>query len=305
MGGERTNRARRGQRASAVPAFFLYGEPLSAPDEHTLHIETIAARSRLHEWTIHPHRHRDLLQVLLLQRGRVEAAIDRQTVTLRSPAVVVVPAGSVHSFQFQENTTGVVLSLGGGFTRNLATTTRGLMDFLDRPRAQALDPAHAKATDLDALARMLLREFARSAPGREVAMRGLAGALLANLMRLAAAEPQTRADQAFPDRELVARFRQLVEQRYRDHCTIARYARDLGTSETRLRRACVAVAGQSPVELLHQRLLIEAERQLRYTSMSVTQVAYFLGFEDPAYFSRFVTRHLGVPPRTFRQRLLD
>ena len=57
-----------------------------------------------------------------------------------------------------------------------------------------------------------------------------------------------------------------------EHVGIATYAADMKTSESRLRRACMAVAGQSPVELVHLRLLVEAERELRYTSMSVTQI---------------------------------
>ena len=52
--------------------------------------------------------------------------------------------------------------------------------------------------------------------------------------------------------------------------------------------------------MLQLRLLIEAERQLRYTSMSVAQVAFHLGFDDPAYFSRFFTRRMGLTPRAFR-----
>ena len=81
-----------------------------------------------------------------------------------------------------------------------------------------------------------------------------------------------------------------------------RYAATLCTSEASLRRACLATTGQTPIELLHLRLLVEAERQLRYTSMSVTQVAYYLGFEDPAYFSRFFSRRMGLSPRGFRAR---
>jgi AraC-like DNA-binding protein len=51
---------------------------------------------------------------------------------------------------------------------------------------------------------------------------------------------------------------------------------------------------------VHLRVLVEAERQLRYTTMSITQIAYHLGFDDPAYFSRFFTRQVGVSPRAFR-----
>jgi len=48
---------------------------------------------------------------------------------------------------------------------------------------------------------------------------------------------------------------------------------------------------------------VEAERQLRHTSMTITQIAYFLGFEDPAYFSRFFSKRVGVSPRAFRDKL--
>jgi AraC family transcriptional activator of pobA len=133
-----------------------------------------------------------------------------------------------------------------------------------------------------------------------VALRGLLAALLANVMRLSRVSGESGPDLAAPERELVARFRRVVELRYREHVGLAAYATELGVSQARLRRACLGAAGQSPVELVHLRLLIEAERQLRYTTMSIAQVAYHLGFDDPAYFSRFFTRRMRLSPRAFR-----
>ena len=293
---------RPGNGSAAIPAFFLYGEPLRTTDERTVHVETIAARSRLHQWKIQPHRHRDLHQALFLQRGSVAASIDDLSAELRAPAVVIVPPGSVHSFQFQEGTIGLVVSFGIDLARELASTTHGLLDFLERPAASPLDRSAVKATDLGQLSEMLLREFSRSAQGRDIALSGLLAVLLANLLRLTRNGAADAGGAATREREIVARYRQLIEHRYREHAAISSYARELGTSETRLRKACLAVAGQSPVEIVHQRLLVEAERQLRYTSMSVTQIAYFLGFEDPAYFSRFFTRSMRMSPRSFRSR---
>ena len=176
--------------------------------------------------------------------------------------------------------------------------------FLERPAVLALDRASVNATDLEMLGDMLLREFGRSAPGRHVALRGLVAAMLANVMRLtrlsdtaAPGEPGLAA----PECELVARFRRLVELRYREHLGLGTYAAELGVSQARLRRACVSVAGQSPAELVHLRLLVEAERQLRlYPSLSIAQIGYHLGFQDPAYFSRFFTTRMRQSPREFR-----
>jgi AraC family transcriptional activator of pobA len=287
---------------AAIPAFFLYGEPLRITDERTVHVETIAARSRLHKWRIKPHRHRDLHQALFLQRGYVEASLDDLSTSLGAPAVVMVPPGSVHSFSFQEGTVGLVVSFGIDLAHELSSSMRGSLEFLERPVALPLERSSVKATDLAQLSGMLLREFSRSAQGRDIAMSGLLAALLANLLRLTRTAAMDIEGASTPEREIVARYRQLIEHRYREHAAISDYARELGTSENRLRKACLAVAGQSPVRIVHQRLLVEAERQLRYTSMSVTQVAYFLGFEDPAYFSRFFTRAMRLSPRSFRNR---
>lgn len=288
-------------RPASVPAFYLYGESLQPPDERLIHIETIAARSRLHDWIIRPHRHRDLNQVLLLERGRVEARLDARTEVLSAPAVILVPPGAVHSFRFQPETVGVVVSFASTVADELRTVSPGLSEHLERCIAIVLDRAALRQTDLHALAGMLLREFGRSAPGRRLALRGTLAALLANLQRLLPDVSKPIAAVSSRDRELVARFRELVEQRFRQHSALTEYAASLQTSGSRLRRACLAVTGQSPVDLVHLRLLLEAERQLRYTSMSVTQVAYHLGFDDPAYFTRFFTRRMGMSPREFRR----
>jgi AraC family transcriptional activator of pobA len=284
-----------------VPAFFLYGEPLQPPDERLVHIETIAARSRLHDWVIRPHRHHDLHQLLLIRRGRVDARLDGSAALLRAPAAVVVPPSAVHSFRFHPETVGIVVTFASALAAELIAASPGTVAFLERPASAELHRATVRETDLNPLAEMLLREFGRSAPGRRAALRGLLAALLANIQRLLheSASPSAVSSR---DQELTARFRQQVERSFREHLSVAEYAARLQTTETRLRRACDAATGQSPIALIQLRVLIEAERQLRYTSMSVTQVAYYLGFEDPAYFSRFFTRNMGMSPRIFRKR---
>jgi AraC family transcriptional activator of pobA len=54
-------------------------------------------------------------------------------------------------------------------------------------------------------------------------------------------------------------------------------------------------------EMQQHRLLMEAQRLLIYTSASAVQIAAELGFQDPAYFSRFFKRHTGLTPLAFRQ----
>src|SRR6202522_1200898 len=152
----------RAASASPVPAFFLYGEAPQAPDEATVHIETIAARSRLHDWRIRPHRHRDLHQILLVQKGAVTARLDRETCALRGPCVVIAPPGAVHGFEFEADTVGWVCSFSIGLAQDLSARSAGFRRFLEQPAAAALSTATVLATDLVELSEMLLREFERS-----------------------------------------------------------------------------------------------------------------------------------------------
>ena len=54
---------------TALPLFHLYGDP---PDDQAfdfIHVETIASRSSVHDWLIRAHRHRNLFQILVIERA--------------------------------------------------------------------------------------------------------------------------------------------------------------------------------------------------------------------------------------------
>jgi AraC family transcriptional regulator, transcriptional activator of pobA len=57
----------------------------------------------------------------------------------------------------------------------------------------------------------------------------------------------------------------------------------------------------SALGAIHERLLLEAKRDLAYAQLSVKEIALTLGFADAAYFTRFFTRHTGLSPRRFRE----
>ena len=97
--------------ASTLPLFHLYGDP---PDDQAfdfIHVETIASRSSVHDWTIRAHRHRNLFQILLIERGGGEMTFDVARLPFAAPAAILVPATIAHGFRFEPNVTdGWVLS---------------------------------------------------------------------------------------------------------------------------------------------------------------------------------------------------
>jgi AraC family transcriptional regulator, transcriptional activator of pobA len=65
----------------------------------------------------------------------------------------------------------------------------------------------------------------------------------------------------------------------------------------------VRVTGAPPVQLIHDCAIRAAKRNLIYTSLSVSEIASDLGFDDAAYFSRFFHKRCGMSPSKFRLRL--
>ncbi|MDB6107074.1 MAG: Transcriptional activator of 4-hydroxyphenylacetate 3-monooxygenase operon, XylS/AraC family [Gammaproteobacteria bacterium] len=95
---------------------------------------------------------------------------------------------------------------------------------------------------------------------------------------------------------LADRFRELIDRHYRQDWQVQDYASVLGVSLAQLRAACVAATGQHPIKIVHSCIITEAKRNLIFGEMSVEQVAYWLGFSDPAYFTRFFKKEVGKTP---------
>ena len=105
--------------SSAVPTFTLYGETGSWPTPDLLHCESIAERSRLHDWRIHPHRHVDLTHLLLLYAGEVELQLEDSRQRRAAPLLILVPALTIHGFAFAPNIQGHILTLAAPLVSHL------------------------------------------------------------------------------------------------------------------------------------------------------------------------------------------
>jgi AraC family transcriptional activator of pobA len=288
-----------------IPDYFLYGEAPHKYPERLLHVETIEARSARYHWKIDPHLHRSLHQIVLVLRGRGVATAESAVAYFGSPALTFVPAGTVHAFKFQPGVLGFVISiseepLGDAVRRESAvarlfTASATLELRYDAPSSVALARA----------AYSLAREHAEAAPGRALALEGRLSILLASVLRLPHWQSQSNDALLSRNRELVARFQVLIEAGFRSSRSMPDYARALHVSETRLRSACLAATGRPPIQLMHARVLLEAKRQLIYTAMPIAEIGYGLRFDDPAYFTRFFSRRVGVCPRTYRAQGLQ
>ncbi len=284
---------------SAVPSFYLYGEPQRAVDNRFVHLERLDDRSRPSEWTIRPHSHSDLHQIFLLQTGGGNVIIEGARHRVLAPALVTIPATAVHGFDWKENSTGWVLTIAAVFYDHLVRDHADLAGLFGPSHLLALDVAtQAQTADWAA---DLLRELGWSATGHRAAAEASVLRIAVLAARLADADRSRQVGIAkTPAAALVALFRARVEERFRRREPITVHAAALASSASALRSACQRIAGRSPTQILDDRALLEAKRLLLYSPLSVSEIAYSLGFNDPAYFSRFFARQERSSPSVYR-----
>lgn len=101
----------------------------------------------------------------------------------------------------------------------------------------------------------------------------------------------------------VMQLRRLLEEHYRVQRQVAFYATAFALTPKRLNEITREKTGKTVTELLHDRLVLEAKRNLSFSHKSVKEISYELGFEDPAYFSRFFKNHTGIAPQDYRDMM--
>jgi AraC family transcriptional activator of pobA len=84
--------------------------------------------------------------------------------------------------------------------------------------------------------------------------------------------------------------------------TIPEFAEELHITTVHLNRICKAISGKSAIELVHQNIIIEAQKYLLHTSYSVSEIAYLLKFEYPNYFAKLFKKHVGLSPVEYRKQ---
>ncbi|MFK7828703.1 MAG: helix-turn-helix domain-containing protein [Congregibacter sp.] len=285
-----------------IPNYDLYGEPRVSAAATGFHIEDIEERSKGLDWVIKPHRHRNLFQILCIFEGKADVQVDSLGHIMRGWSLLSIPAGVVHAFNFEPDSEGVVITLS---KENIATVLeQGDAGYL-RPLIESatvidLNKNSKRITQLRQCIAMLREEFSAHADRKLSALLLLTTLLLITAKRQV--DNQAVASAVIPQHlKTVRRFRTLVEKHYKEQWQVSRYAQELNVSTSTLNRVCQKSLDTNAKAIIHDRVILEAKRRLTYTQQPLDQIAYHLGFKDPAYFSRLFKLSENISPREFRK----
>ncbi|OWV97613.1 AraC family transcriptional regulator [Rhizobium sp. R72] len=282
-----------------VPTYELYGENTGRKPDFWLHCETIPSRSSLHHFEIRPHRHDSFFQILYIDSGSGEALFSDAWLPIKAQSVITVPPAQDHGFRFSRDIDGFVITVLSSHLKAIPGDRSRLGGWMASPHLTNLDMGNEDARYVAACLQRLGREFSQRRAGRN----DLLDAYLTTALLLTARiSSQTQEDRPAADENerRMELLHDLLQRHFKSHQPAAFYAKALGISPTHLNRIVRAATGHGAHDLIARKLVDEAKRELVFTFGSVQEIAYRLGFSDPAYFSRFFLKQAGQTPRSWR-----
>jgi len=250
-----------------------------------------------------PREHLDIQRLdfdLLIQieSGSALHTVDFTGFHLGPGDVLWVRAGQVHQWGRIKDIEGPVVLFG---SHAIDDQTNDLI------RAQAVRPRnHWAAADLTespvqpALGLLLTCGDQVAADRGELHQRALSHALAVLLVELTLVEPLGSTPAMRPTHQAYGWFRDHIEQHFSTWHQVSQYADRLGYSARTLNRLARQHTGLSAKQLIDERIILEAKRQLSHTDIPVAEIAAQLGFDDASNFSTYFRRHTATTPATFR-----
>jgi AraC family transcriptional activator of pobA len=242
-----------------------------------------------------PHRHA-YHELIWIREGRGQHLIDGAPVEFGPHTLTLIAKGEVHQFQRAQDVSGVVARFDDEW---LADSRRWLFS---GGSCTALTVPEEDAARFDALLALLRLEVEQPAgPESAELRRHLLTAALLWAQRLREAQLEDRGATG-TDVQLHQSFLETLERDFTKYHDAGHYATELGVTTGTLSRVLTKLTGQTTKQLILERVLLEAARLLRFSDLSVKEIAARLGFNDQFAFSHAFKRQRGEAPLDVRNR---
>jgi AraC family transcriptional activator of pobA len=238
-----------------------------------------------------PHRH-DYHELLWTRAGSGSHLIDGERTPVRPGTVTVIGQGQVHVFEEAVGLSGAVVRFGGEL---LFETSPAWL--VGARGALTVEVPPAEAVAFEQTIGTLAAEVARPPDSHGIGVqRHLLSALLLWIERFYDDAHAERPD----ENALYRRFTEVLERDFARFHDAAHYADALAVPGAALSRALSEATGRTTKQLVTDRALLEAARLLRFTGLTVGEIAFRVGYEDQLYFSRAFKRRYGASPLAYR-----
>jgi AraC family transcriptional regulator, transcriptional activator of pobA len=266
-----------------------------------IHCEQMETRTRLYDNVIDQHIHTSLFQLYVLEIGRFELFIDaNHQRIINGPAIVTIPENILHGMNVRQLVKGKVLTLSTSLLETLFIDAAQILHALNDVHIINQFDSIESFDAINNFATGICDEMDSNLTEKKMVIQNYCNLLLSLLPRLIQQDAEKIQRVETRNLRYYKLFQKKLKQPQEQMWSVKQYAQALSISSVHLNRICQTVVGKSALQIIHQHLVLQAEKMLKLTVMTVSEIAYQLNFEDPAYFSRLFRKHTGLCPKDFR-----
>lgn len=268
-------------------------------------MEPISKISMLYNWKIRQHIHSSLYQFFIIKEGTGFICQGEQKYTFAGPCFFIVPKNVDHGFEFSSGTRGRVITIPDYFLESmLQEDDYNVFELFGNIQLWSL----ALDRDIDKAIYNLLHEcdweYKGNLPGKKLLIRTYIVQLFVLIGRLPIGNISGAQVKDKSARKIFRQFVQLIRKEDAPvRKSIGEYAYMLNITAGHLNRICKMIAGKSSKDVVSDFVLSQAKNLLKESVHSISEIAYQLHFESPAYFTRFFKSKVGQSPREYRHSL--
>lgn len=247
------------------------------------------------------HRH-NYYEVFVFSDGGGEHFIDFTKKTVRPLQVHIVPPGSVHLLRRDAETQGYVLLFSREFyflalSRSEYLRNENILNYRNHYWEVSFDPQGFQHLQ-ERLERLYLEKKSEHAFRQEMICHELNLILYTIMRNVTGLE---RINEQAGSR--ILEFPDLVSKHFRKFKQVQQYCSLLNLSPDELNRQCKKTYGKTALKLIQEQLLLESKRLFLHSDLSVKEIAYEIGMEDPNYFSKWIKKMTGTGAKDLRTEL--
>ncbi len=252
-----------------------------------------------------PHRH-DYYTVLIIKEGKGIHKIDFNTYSLEDHQVYFVAPGQVHQVIEKEMSIGYSIVFSNQFlVENSISLSfiENLNLFKNYGQSPPLVLNGQQFSTIERFVSEIYNLYKGEAPMKYLSIGAFLKLVLIECNNICSINTLEFSGES-PASKIIRVFKEEVDQHYKKEHSIGFYADKLFVSPNHLNRTVKTNIGKTAKEYIQARLITEAKRLLYFTELSNKEIAYTLGFDEPANFSAFFKKHTNLSPSAFKRNEL-
>jgi len=240
--------------------------------------------------------------IYLLLSGEHDVKLGAEQMQLNPNTLVIVPENMLYASDHIRNCKGYCIHFKTEFLKpQLSGALADQFPFFHFDAPHIIELNEGESEILQGAFRNIIEEYGQSSAEKNFVLCNLILILLLRVREVYRIHVKELKKSTRRRSQLANRFKLLAEKKFIESRTVNDYAEMMNVSPKHLSEVVSETFGRSPLQIIHDLLLLEAKVQLRSTDKSVSEIAYDLKFDDQPHFTHFMKKRTGLSPGAFRR----